>query len=128
MRRAAAWPPARRPLPSPTRAWSRPRRAMRRASADAAVASQPVRGATARPHRAAARKPDGPGGLAFVQAYVGLGANLGDTRAALTQALQALAALPDSKLAAVSSFYRTAPIDAQGPDFLNAVAVLDTAL
>jgi 2-amino-4-hydroxy-6-hydroxymethyldihydropteridine diphosphokinase len=63
-----------------------------------------------------------------VRAFIGLGANLGDTEATLRAALHALAALPDSTLRASSSFYRTAPIDATGPDYLNAVACLDTRL
>jgi 2-amino-4-hydroxy-6-hydroxymethyldihydropteridine diphosphokinase len=63
-----------------------------------------------------------------VRAWVALGANLGDARHALAAALAALAGLPDTRVAAVSSLYRTAPLDAQGPDFLNAVAALDTAL
>ncbi|MDM4764688.1 2-amino-4-hydroxy-6-hydroxymethyldihydropteridine diphosphokinase [Pelomonas sp. SE-A7] len=61
-------------------------------------------------------------------AYIGLGANLGDTRLALEQALAALAALPDTRLLAVSGAYRSAPVDAGGPDFLNAVALLETRL
>lgn len=63
-----------------------------------------------------------------VRAYVGLGANLGDTRAQLAGALEALARLPQTTVAAVSPHFRTAPIDAGGPDFLNAVAALTTAL
>lgn len=63
------------------------------------------------------------------RAYVGLGANLGaDLLATLTQAAQALAGLPDTRLVALSSAWRSAPVDAGGPDFLNAVAALDTAL
>ena len=62
------------------------------------------------------------------RAYVGLGANLGDARLTLRAALEALAALPDTQLVAVSSLYRSAPIDSSGPDYLNAVAALDTAL
>ncbi|MBI3349939.1 MAG: 2-amino-4-hydroxy-6-hydroxymethyldihydropteridine diphosphokinase [Burkholderiales bacterium] len=63
------------------------------------------------------------------RAYVGLGANLGaDLLATLTQAAQALAALPDTRLLALSSAWRSAPIDAGGPDFLNAVAALETGL
>lgn len=62
------------------------------------------------------------------RAYVGLGANLGDARLTLRAALDALAALPDTQLVAVSSLYRSAPIDSSGPDYLNAVAALDTAL
>jgi 2-amino-4-hydroxy-6-hydroxymethyldihydropteridine diphosphokinase len=62
------------------------------------------------------------------RAFVGLGANLGDARSTLAQALTELAALPDSRLVAASSFWRSAPVDASGPDFINAVAELDTAL
>jgi len=62
------------------------------------------------------------------RAYVGLGANLGDARGALAAALKALAELPLTRVVAVSSIYRTAPIDSSGPDYLNAVAALDTAL
>lgn len=58
--------------------------------------------------------------------YVGLGANLGDRGEALLQALQRMAALPQTKLRAVSSLYSSAPVDATGPDYLNAVAVLAT--
>ncbi len=75
----------------------------------------------------------GPGaaaaGMAAVRAYVGLGANLGDARASLRAALDALARLPATRLAAVSSLYRTRPHGPQDqPDFLNAVAALETAL
>ena len=60
--------------------------------------------------------------------FVGLGANLADAGATVRQALQALAALPGTRLVAASSLYRTAPVDANGPDFINAVAELSTAL
>lgn len=63
-----------------------------------------------------------------VRAYVALGANLGDAQAAVIRALAALDALPHTRLAARSSLYRSAPVDAGGPDFINAVAALDTAL
>lgn len=62
------------------------------------------------------------------RAYVGLGANLGDAQGALAAALRALTALPATRVVAVSSLYRTAPIDSSGPDYLNAVAALDTGL
>jgi len=39
-----------------------------------------------------------------------------------------LAALPRTRLAARSSLYRTAPFEAQGPDFINAVVELRTGL
>lgn len=61
-------------------------------------------------------------------AYVGLGANLGELRATLEAALAKLAALPDTQLEAVSSAYRSAPWQAEGPDYLNAVALLETRL
>ena len=60
--------------------------------------------------------------------FVGLGANLGDAQATVLSACDELAALPGTRLIARSSLYRTAPVDAQGPDFCNAVAELDTAL
>ena len=63
-----------------------------------------------------------------MSAWIGLGANLGDARAALRSAVQAMAALPGTRLLRVSSLYRSAPVDAGGPDYLNAVAELDTTL
>lgn len=62
------------------------------------------------------------------QAFVGLGANLGDAHAALESALMALSVLPNTTLKHSSSVYRSAPIDASGPDYLNAVAWLETRL
>lgn len=73
---------------------------------------------------ASSQAPDG----AEVSAWIGLGANLGDRGAALVQAVQALAALPGTRLLKVSGLYASAPIDAGGPDYLNAVAVLTTRL
>ncbi len=61
-------------------------------------------------------------------AFVGLGANLGDARATVHRAIQALAALPQVRLTARSSLYRSAPVDASGPDFINAVVALETML
>jgi 2-amino-4-hydroxy-6-hydroxymethyldihydropteridine diphosphokinase len=61
-------------------------------------------------------------------AFVGLGANLGDAEAALRQALAGLAALPGTRLVRSSRLYRSAPVDAGGPDYLNAVAQLETTL
>lgn len=60
--------------------------------------------------------------------WVGLGANLGQAEATLHAALRALAELPQTTLRRRSSLYRTAPLDAGGPDYLNAVAELHTAL
>ena len=63
-----------------------------------------------------------------VRAWVGLGANLGDARRTLREAVRAIAALPGCRLVQVSSLWRSAPVDATGPDFFNAVAALDTTL
>jgi 2-amino-4-hydroxy-6-hydroxymethyldihydropteridine diphosphokinase len=63
------------------------------------------------------------------RAYVALGANLDDPEAQVRNALAALARLPQSALLAHSSLYRTAPVGLAGqPDFINAVAALDTGL
>ena len=60
--------------------------------------------------------------------FIGLGANLGDAAATLAAALDALRALPGTRLVAQSSRWRSAPIDAGGPDYLNAVVELRTTL
>lgn len=62
------------------------------------------------------------------RAFVGLGANLGDARATLLDAIQRLATLPGTSVVARSSLYRTAPIHASGPEFVNAVVELRTSL
>ena len=63
-----------------------------------------------------------------VMALVAVGANLGDARRAVTAAIEALDRLPHSRCIRVSALYRTAPFQAQGPDFINAVVQLETAL
>lgn len=63
-----------------------------------------------------------------VRAWIGLGANLGDARRTLAEALAEIARIERTRLLGVSSLYRSAPVDAQGPDFMNAVALVDTAL
>ncbi len=63
-----------------------------------------------------------------VRAFVGLGSNLGDAKGNLHAAVVDLKALPQTSVLAVSSLYRTAPVDADGPDFINAVAELTTRL
>ena len=61
-------------------------------------------------------------------AWIGLGANLGDARLALQKAVQSIAALPQTRVLRVSSLYGSAPVDATGPDYLNAVAEISTSL
>ena len=63
-----------------------------------------------------------------VFAYIGLGANLGDAQHALMAAADALRALPHTEVTRLSPFYRSAPIDSSGPDYVNAVALIHTDL
>lgn len=65
---------------------------------------------------------------ADVTAFVALGANLGDAAQALRDALSALDHAPGIRLVRASSLYRSAPVDSSGPDYLNAVAEVSTAL
>jgi 2-amino-4-hydroxy-6-hydroxymethyldihydropteridine diphosphokinase len=67
--------------------------------------------------------------LTLTPAYIALGSNLRDPAAQVRAGFEALAMLPDTRLAAVSSLYLTAPVGhlAQ-PDFVNAVALIETAL
>ena len=60
--------------------------------------------------------------------FVGLGANLGDRQAALHAALAAIGQLPGTRVLRVSPLYGSAPVDAGGPDYLNAVAEIATTL
>lgn len=65
---------------------------------------------------------------AVVAAFVALGGNLGDPRAAMTRALAMLGDDADTEVTAVSSLYRTPPWgNTDQPDFLNAVAELRTS-
>jgi 2-amino-4-hydroxy-6-hydroxymethyldihydropteridine diphosphokinase len=61
-------------------------------------------------------------------AWVGLGANLGNAADTLRAAIAELAATPGIDEVVPSPFYRSAPVDAQGPVFVNAVARLRTAI
>jgi 2-amino-4-hydroxy-6-hydroxymethyldihydropteridine diphosphokinase len=64
-----------------------------------------------------------------MRAFVGLGANLGDPVAQVRAAIAAIARLPQTRLVARSSLYRTAPIGyVDQPDFVNAVVAVDTQL
>jgi len=62
-------------------------------------------------------------------AFVGIGSNLDDPRAQVLRAFKALEALPHTRLVKKSSLYRSAPVGyAAQPDFVNAVAQLETGL
>ncbi len=61
--------------------------------------------------------------------YIGLGSNLAEPRQQLRGALDALARIPNSQLAVVSSLYLSDPLGpADQPRYNNAVAALDTSL
>lgn len=63
------------------------------------------------------------------RAYIGLGANLDDPPAQLRQALALIAAGPDIRLVAQSSFYRSRPLGpGEQPDYCNAVCTVETTL
>ena len=62
------------------------------------------------------------------EVFVALGANLGDAVQSLRQAKAAMAQLPATRVLRASSLYCTAPLDAGGPDFINAVVMIETAL
>ena len=61
-------------------------------------------------------------------AWIGLGANLGERAAHLRTAVAGMGALPGTRVLRVSPLYRSAPVDAGGPDYLNAVAEISTFL
>lgn len=63
-----------------------------------------------------------------VTAFIGLGANLGDAAASVRQAVQALAGWPGTLACTASRLYRSAPVQATGPEYINAVVRLDTTL
>lgn len=63
-----------------------------------------------------------------VTAYIGIGSNLGDAKGNALRAIQELDHLPSTKLREQSSLFRTAPIDADGDDYVNAVACIETEL
>jgi 2-amino-4-hydroxy-6-hydroxymethyldihydropteridine diphosphokinase len=65
----------------------------------------------------------------LIPAFIALGSNLDDPPAQLACALRALADLPHSRVGRVSSFYRNPPVGyPDQPDFVNAVALLETRL
>ena len=65
----------------------------------------------------------------MTRAFVGIGANLGDPVAQVREAIAALAGLPQTRLVAASSLYRTAPLGYTAQDdFVNAACLLETAL
>lgn len=65
----------------------------------------------------------------MTRCYIGLGSNLADPAAQLRSALARLEEIPQTRLVGCSSFYTSAPIGpGEQPDYVNAVACLDTGL
>jgi len=63
-----------------------------------------------------------------VTAFVALGANLGNAASTLREAIDAIDQLPGCKVTRRSSLYRTAPLHACGPDYINAVVEVASRL
>ena len=64
----------------------------------------------------------------LVNVYAGLGANLGHAHQSIDSAILALGQLPETSPVGRSSFYKSAPFQADGPDYINAVVHLQTRL
>jgi 2-amino-4-hydroxy-6-hydroxymethyldihydropteridine diphosphokinase len=64
----------------------------------------------------------------LVQVCVAFGANLGDAQASVLQAIQDVGALATTQLKKASALYASAPYEASGPEFVNAVAIYETDL
>ncbi|RZJ26555.1 MAG: 2-amino-4-hydroxy-6-hydroxymethyldihydropteridine diphosphokinase [Haliea sp.] len=63
-----------------------------------------------------------------VTACIALGANLGDARRTVEAAMDDIGGLPGTQLHARSSLYRSAPVDSSGPEYINAVVLVQTRL
>ena len=64
-----------------------------------------------------------------VTAFVALGSNLDDPAAQIRAGLREIDELPQTRVARASSLYRSAPVGYRNqPDFVNAVAELETGL
>ena len=64
----------------------------------------------------------------MIRTFVGLGANLGDRRDHLEQALALLGAGSGVRLLRIASLYETEPVEAAGGWFFNSVAAAETSL
>lgn len=61
-------------------------------------------------------------------AYIGIGANLGDAASNVRKAIASLGSMSDTALTGQSDLFSTAPVDADGDDYVNAVARIETSL
>ncbi|MDF1630449.1 MAG: 2-amino-4-hydroxy-6-hydroxymethyldihydropteridine diphosphokinase [Alcanivoracaceae bacterium] len=65
----------------------------------------------------------------MTDAFIGLGSNLGDSVALLSEARIAIDQLAGCCIVAASSLYRSAPVGPQDqPDYFNAVLLIDTSM
>ena len=64
----------------------------------------------------------------MIAAFVALGANLGDAERTVRLGIEALNEIGETLLIQSSSLYRSAPVEATGPDYINAVAEVETKL
>ena len=63
------------------------------------------------------------------RAFIALGSNLDNPQAQLLKAFEEINALPQTRVLARSALYRSAPVGySEQPDFINAVAEVETAL
>lgn len=65
---------------------------------------------------------------AKVSCFIGIGSNLGDAEANVRRAIERLGQMAQSRLTGQSSLFRTAPVDAGGDDYINAVVRVETSL
>jgi len=97
-----------------------------------AKSGPPARRAPTRAPSSNSRSPRGPRGpredYPTVQAFIAIGANLGDAEASVKAAMADIGALQRTVVTARSSLYRSEPVDAEGPDFINAVVAVRTGL
>ena len=61
-------------------------------------------------------------------AFIGLGGNIGDTKQLIKDAIVCLAQNPELSVLTRRSMYQSTHVDAEGPDFINAVISLETQL
>lgn len=64
----------------------------------------------------------------MTRAYIGLGANLGSAAQTVHAAAEELSTAAAATRFELSRLYRSAPVDSSGPDYVNAVAMLETSL
>ena len=62
----------------------------------------------------------------MARAFIGFGGNLGDTRQIITDAIVCLALRNELHIVSKSCYYQSAPVDALGNDYINAVVEIET--